>query len=281
VPASTSPKARDTALVLTGTAVLLAAWHVWSLRHPAVLVPSPAETLRAAADLAERGLLLGEVARSLGRTLLGSVLALLIGVAWGLTGGTSALADQLARPLRAVLLGVPPIIPVVMGMVWWGGGGAVPVFVATLVSVPVVAVTVAEAVRALDPELAEMAAAFRVPLAHRLRHLVLPALSAPLLASVALVTTTSLRTVIMAELLAAPDGVGAQIATARTNLATDEVFAWAAVAVAVALLAEHLLVGPLRRRAHHRQHDDRAAGGGPGPEPALPDVPVPERTPRT
>ncbi|MFD7551058.1 ABC transporter permease [Streptomyces sp. NPDC059816] len=255
--------------MLTGTVALVALWHLWAARHPAVLVPSPAETTQALQRLTASGLLPTEIARSLGRTLLGSALALLIGTLWGLIGGTSALADGLSRPLRAVLLGIPPIVPVVMGMVWWGGGGEVPVFVATLVSVPVVAVAVAEAVRSLDADLLEMATAFRVPLLHRLRHLVLPALTAPLLASVALVTTTSLRTTIMSELLAAPDGVGAQIATARTNLATDEVFAWATVAVAVALLTEHLLVGPLRRRAHRWQRD----GPANSPDPIL------ERTP--
>ncbi|MEU3600546.1 ABC transporter permease subunit [Streptomyces sp. NPDC006798] len=262
-----SRKARDTALVAAGTAVLLGLWQLWAARQPAVLVPSPAETADALGRLAADGVLYEEVVRSLGRALTGSVLALLIGVAWGLIGGGSSLAEGLGRPLRALLLGIPPIVPVVMGMVWWGSGGEVPVFVATLVSVPVVAVAIAEAVRALDPELREMATAFRVPLVHRLRHLVLPALTAPLLASVALVTTTSLRTVIMAELLAAPDGVGARIATARTNLATDEVFAWAAVAVAVALLAEHLLIGPLRRRARRWRGDP--AAGGPAGEPVL------------
>ncbi|MFE0423481.1 ABC transporter permease [Streptomyces sp. NPDC058953] len=259
-----SRKVRDTALVVAGSAVLIGLWQFSAARQPAVLVPSPVETARALGRLAADGVLHTEVVRSLGRALTGSVLALLIGVAWGLVGGGSSVADGLGRPLRAVLLGIPPIVPVVMGMVWWGGGGEVPVFVATLVSVPVVAVTIAEAVRALDPDLKEMATAFRVPLAHRLRHLVLPALTAPLLASVALVTTTSLRTVIMAELLAAPDGVGARIATARTNLATDEVFAWAAVAVAVALLAEHLLIGPLRRRARRWQRDTATSGSGGG-----------------
>ncbi|MFI7502173.1 ABC transporter permease [Streptomyces sp. NPDC049687] len=251
--ASTPRRTRDAALVLVGGAVLLGAWQWWAAAHPAVLVPSPYETGRALGRLVDEGLLLTEIGRTLGRTVLSSVFALLIGVAWGLVSGWSRLADGLGRPLRAVLLGVPPIIPVIMGMVWWGSGAGVPVFVATLVSVPIVAVGIAEAVRSLDSDLMEMATAFRIGMLQRLRHLVLPALSAPLLASVALVGTTSLRTTVMAELLAAHDGVGARIAEARTNLATDEVFAWAAVTVAVALLVEHLLVGPLRSRARRWQ----------------------------
>ncbi|WP_406863621.1 ABC transporter permease subunit [Streptomyces sp. HUAS MG47] len=247
--ASTPHRLRDTTLVLLGCAVLLGAWQLWAAGHPAVLVPSPSETGQALARLADDGRLATEIGRTLGRTALASGLALLVGVAWGLLSGWYGVADGLGRPLRALLLGVPPIIPVVMGMIWWGTGSGVPVFVATLVSVPIVVVGIAEAVRSLDADLLEMAAAFRVGAGHRLRHLVLPSLSAPLLASVALVTTTSLRTTVMAELLAAHDGVGARIAEARTTLATDEVFAWAAATVAVALLVEHLLVGPLRRRA--------------------------------
>ncbi|MFI9118354.1 ABC transporter permease [Streptomyces bikiniensis] len=272
--ASTPHRPRDAALVLLGCAALLGGWHLWAAGHPAVLVPSPAETWHALARLAGDGLLTAEIGRTLGRTALASALALLVGVAWGLLGGWYRVADGVGRPLRALLLGVPPIIPVVMGMIWWGTGSGVPVFVATLVSVPIVAVGVAEAVRSLDADLLEMAAAFRIGAAQRLRHLVLPSLSAPLLAAVALVTTTSLRTTVMAELLAAHDGVGARIAEARTVLATDEVFAWAAATVAVALLVEHLLVGPLRRRADGTRSDRTDA-----PTPTPPEHPaVPEKT---
>ena len=103
--------------------------------------------------------------------------------------------------------------------------------------------------RGVDRDLLEVGTVFGVPLRWRLRHLVLPATAPPVLAALTATLSNALRLVMMAELLAAPDGSGAGIATARTYLDTPTVFAWAVVAVAFALTVDVVLFGPVRRRA--------------------------------
>jgi NitT/TauT family transport system permease protein len=71
----------------------------------------------------------------------------------------------------------------------------------------------------------------------------------PVLAAVAVTLSNALRLAMMAELLAAPDGSGASVATARIYLDTPTVFAWAIVAVAFALVVDWFVLGPVRRRA--------------------------------
>ena len=77
----------------------------------------------------------------------------------------------------------------------------------------------------------------------------LPATAPPVLAALTATLSNALRLVMMEELLAAPDGSGAGIATPRTYLDTPTVFAWAVVAVAFALTVDVVLFGPVRRRA--------------------------------
>jgi ABC-type nitrate/sulfonate/bicarbonate transport system permease component len=94
-----------------------------------------------------------------------------------------------------------------------------------------------------------MRALFRVSMRWRLRHVVLPAVAPPVLASVAVTLSQALRSAMMAELLAAPDGAGAGVAAARSYLDSPTVLAWALIAVAFALVVDGLVLGAVRRRA--------------------------------
>lgn len=224
-----------------------------------MVAPSPSETGDALLRLARDGEMLGQLAVSLERAAIGVCVAAVVGTAWGLASGLWWPAAELTRPARAVMLGIPPIVLVVFGMVWLGTGERVVVFVVIVVTLPVMAVNAAEGVRSIDPDLLEMADGFGVPRRQVVRDVVLPAVAGPLVAGLALAAAAALRVTIMAELLAAGDGVGSRIATARVNLETDLVFAWALVAVAVTLGVDHLVIGPVRRRALRWQE---AGGAG-------------------
>lgn len=242
-------RSRSGLLTLAGTVLLLGGWAAWSATQPQIVIPSPTETLAAARDLATSGELARRLTTTISRSLAGVALGVAIGGAWGLGAGRSRAIEALTRPLLATLLAVPPVVVVVFGLVWLGTNGPVPTFVVAIVSIPLLAVSTAEGIRAIDPELLEMAHTFRAPRLHVLRHVVVPSVAGPVIAALSVATAQALRVAVMAELLAAGDGIGHGIARARTNLDTAEVFAWAAVLVATALLVEATLLRPLARRA--------------------------------
>lgn len=216
---------------------MVVAWTAVAADRPTVLVPGPIETLARLIELAE-GPLWTELWRTIWRSLWGSTAAVACGVALGLGTGSSPAAAALTRPLRAILTGIPPIITVVLVSLWVGLDGDGAPWVVALATVPLVWLATAEAVRAIDPDLIQMSAGLHVSWWWRLTRLTLPAISAPVVAAAAYVAGTSIRLTIMAELLSGSDGVGARIARARTTLDTPEVFAWALVAVGLALVLE-------------------------------------------
>ncbi|MEM9131293.1 MAG: ABC transporter permease subunit [Actinomycetota bacterium] len=241
---------RRAVLALIGAGAVVLVWTVVAARRPTVLVPSPAETAVRLAELAD-GPLWSELGRTMWRGARGSTLAVIGGVALGLGAGSWPSFDALSRPLRAVLVGIPPIITVVLVSLWVGLDGDAAPWVVALATMPFVWLATAEAVKAIDPDVVEMAAGLHVSPWWRLSRLTLPAVAAPVAAAAASVVATSVRLTIMAELLSGSDGVGARIARARTTLDTPEVFAWAVVAIALALLLETaaLRVGERPRRA--------------------------------
>ncbi|MEH1016990.1 ABC transporter permease subunit [Micromonospora sp. CPCC 206060] len=181
-----------------------------------------------------------------------------------LVGASDSLAALLA-PLRVTLLGVPPVGLVVIVSIWLGVSGTVAVLVVVILTAPAIAHATAAGVRAVEPAWLEMARAFGVPAWRRLRYIVAPAVVSPVIAAATVAAAAAFRGVVMAELLAAGDGVGSRIGLARANLDTAQVFAWCLIAIGVAVLLELLLLAPVRHRALRWTRTDTPAPHAPTP----------------
>ena len=247
--ASTTRSSRTRLVGLATVVGLVVAWQLLSLRLPDILFPSPLATLDAGVELVRSGELASQLGRSLLRMLAGFALGASAAFVCGLLAGTSAIVYDAFRPIQAVLLGVPPIVFVVLAMVWFGTGGLVPVVVVAVLVFPLVFLNTADGRRNVDRRLLEMAAVYAVPRRRTLRDIVLPALAVPVFTAISLATGVAVRVTIMAELLAAADGDGYRIALARVNVDTATVFAWTIVLVGLVILLDHAVVGPMRRSA--------------------------------
>lgn len=236
---------RNRAIGAAGVLLVFALWTVAASGQPEVILPSPAQTWVALRELVAEGAVVTELARTIGRAIGGVALALAIGIAWGVTAGSWSWFAALTRPLLFVLMAVPPVVLVVVGLVWFGPGSGATRLVVVLVALPLIVVATQEAVRNIDSDLLEMATVFKVPRSRRLSEIVVPAVASPVLAAASVTLGQALRVAVMAELLSATDGVGAEVALARTNLATADLLAWALVLVVLVLLAEELVLRPL------------------------------------
>lgn len=227
---------------------LIAAWAWAADGLPEVVLPSPWATLRVVGELAADGTLFTELGTTLLRVLLGAAIGVFTGVAAGAVSALSPVAAGALDPVRVLLTGVPPVVVVMMAMIWLGPGAAVVVLAVIAVMLPQALVATHDAVRRVDPGLTEMSRGFRVPWHWRARHVVLPSVAPPVVAAVAVTLSGGLRLGLMAEVLAAPDGIGAAVSTARGYLETARVFAWAGVAVLFAVAVDALVLRPVRRR---------------------------------
>lgn len=231
-----------------GVALLIAAWVLLAGRQPDFILPSPVETWVALLGLLADGTLYTELARTALRSVTGVLLALLIGGAWGILNGTSTWAAAISRPAVSVLMAVPPVVIVAVGLVWFGPGGTVTRLVIILVALPLIVIATQEAVRNVDRDLLEMASVFNLSRWSVLRHVIAPAVASPVLAATSVTLGQAIRVAVMAELLSATDGIGAEVALARTNLATADLMAWALVLIIAVIAIEGLVLRPLTAR---------------------------------
>ena len=232
---------------LASLLLLLAAWEALARQLGPLALPPPAEAAAALQRVAESGVLYEQLAVSARRAQIGLALAVALGTGLGLLAGLSAGAALAARPLVTVMLGTPPIAWLVLALLWFGAGDGTPVFTVFIACLPVVFGAALQGTRTLDGQLREMARACRLPW-----HMTLAEVYGPhVLAYVFPAWITALgqawKVVVMAELLASADGVGAALAVARSQLDSAATLAWIGALVAVLLALEYGLLEPVKR----------------------------------
>lgn len=241
---------------LLGLGVALVAWTWGSQVMGMLALPSPLLTLEALVRLLADGAALRALLETGGRVAAAFGLALVFGTTLGVLAGTWGAIRAAVGPLVRSLLAVPPIAWVVLALLWFGTGGTAVVFTVAIAILPVTFLAALRGTVTVDRDLDEMVDAFRLSAGQRLHHLVLPNLVSYMVPAAVTAFGLAWKVCVMAELLAARDGVGAGLAEARANLDTAEMFAWILMVVAAFLAVEAAVV----RLADLKGGADAAAG---------------------
>lgn len=221
--------------------LLLGLWQWGAQQYTPVILPTPGEVIGALRSLLGEVRLWSAIAATTFHVLTGFGLALVIGGLLGLLAGRQPWVQPALAPISVALLGTPPIAWLVLTMVWFGLGHANSIFTVAVTAGPLVFAGVADAVMGIDPDLMAVAQVYRLEGKARLQSLDWPYVVARLLPVLVTGLGLAWRVAIMAEVLATPNGIGAELNTARANLDTAEVMAWIGVAIALVLTSDTLL----------------------------------------
>jgi len=265
-------------------AVVLFLWQAAAWLFPPAILPGPLETLRALLCLAAQPDFYRHLATTAWRGAAGFTLAMLLGIGLGLWMGRRERIYRFFHPLLLLATNVPAIAWITLLLIWLGLGDGPPLVVVVTTTMPLVAVSVAQGVRELDPTLLEMARVFDLSRELALRHIVLPALAGRTFAVALLALGFTWRVLVMAEFLGSTAGLGYRLSWARQNLDTDQAFAYILVIVALSATIEYGLLRPLQRRWQWepgRHPAERTAphyhAGKIHTHPPLPELPAEER----
>lgn len=220
----------------------------WSLlavlkSDPSVL-PGPWIVAPLFATEAASGELFQHLGATLARVAVAFVIAMSVGVAFGLFMGRSARADRWLDPWLIAFLNLPALVTIVLCYLWIGLTEVAAVTAVALNKIPAVTVTIREGARALDPQLDDMSRVFQLDRWTRLRHVVLPQL-APYLASagrsgVALIW----KIVLVVEFLGRGEGIGFQIHLYFQLFDVAMVLTYALSFIVVMLMIESFVLRP-------------------------------------
>jgi NitT/TauT family transport system permease protein len=254
----TAPHRTSRRWALAGVLLLLLGWQLAAQYLGPLLMATPMQAIRALGTLAKSDTFWSNAVASLARIGVGVGTGCLAGFALGILAGHNARLRGLLEPLRWLLMAMPPVVVVVLAMLWFGLGSSMVIFITILMIAPGMYVNTVKGMLLVDRSLIEMAHVYRFGYWTRLRHLYLPALAAPLTAALLIATCGGVRLVVMAEVLGADSGAGYALANARSVFDSGELYAWVILILALVAALEFALLQPLQRHLTQWQEPSHA-----------------------
>ncbi len=240
---------------LTSYVALLGAWFLLAMIEERV--PSPpavAEFLWIELTGGSHGgVLKGEwvehILVTMERFGLGLLIALVSGVALGIIIGSSRYFYALLNDTLLVFLALPAVIWAFITVIWFGIGWRAPVWTVVLAGAPFVAVNVSHGVQAIGSDLRLMSDSFGVPLAKRIRHLILPAVTGYIFAGFRFAVIIGWNGVLLAEWFGAAEGVGWRTRYWYDANRYQGFVGWILLFIVIIVALDRLVLTPLQRRA--------------------------------
>jgi len=215
---------------LRSMAVVLIVWQLIHLRvgNP-ILLPSPLAVAESLYQLTRDGEILEHSFISLRRLAIGFGLAGLLGIPLGLFMGFSRLAQELIDPMIEVLRPISGIAWIPIALFIFGIGDELPIFIIFYGAFfPVVLNTIA-GVRTVDPLLVRAAQTMGVTHRVIVSQVIFPAALPNILVGTRLGAGAAWMSLVAAELIGAPSGLGFSVQWYRQLLMTSKVLAFIVV----------------------------------------------------
>lgn len=229
-------------------AVLLVVWEAVSRRYGAYVMPSPLAVARGLVDIVATGEVWTHAGASLSRIAIGFGGALLLAVLMGLMSFLWRPARIAVADVVTVLNSTSVFVWIVVSLIWFGLTNMAPIFTTFMITLPVVASNVMEGVASVDRRLLEMGQVYRLSGWETFRSIVIPSTIPHLVAGMKVGFGLALKVSVVAEIFGVTSGIGYVMNYSREILATQMVFVWALVMIAIMLVIDKLLFESLTRR---------------------------------
>ena len=227
--------------------LFIAVWDVGNQIYGDLILPSPLETFSTLWILFSDNGFMENLMITLRRAMIGFGISLVVGTALGLLAGFFVTASIVSRPIVTILMGMPPIAWIVLAMIWFGMGDATVEFTVVVASLPIVFVGALQGTKTLEDKFEEMADIFKVPRIMKFFDIYLPHIFSYVFPAWVAALGMAWKIVVMAELLATSDGLGASLAMARSQLDTASALAIVVAMVGLLMIAEYIFLEPIKR----------------------------------
>ncbi len=240
----------DGAVLALSSAGLVAGWMLlaWLVDDESVLA-SPVAVWHVIVEQVRSGALIFHTMTTFGRVCAAFFLSMTVGTIIGIGLGLMPRVNQWADPWLIFFLNLPALVVIVLCYLWIGLNEVAAIVAVSVNKTAMVAVTIREGVRSMDPRIADMAAVYRMKFHKRCRHIWLPQLAPFFSTSVRNGLAVIWKIVLVVEFLGRPDGVGFMIHLYFQLFDIAHVLAYSLVFVVIMLFIEHVLVQPWELRA--------------------------------
>jgi NitT/TauT family transport system permease protein len=246
--ASARSKRKHLALLVAGWAVIFTIWQVAAYYLPFGTLPNPLEVGAEMWEIVASGALVSDFMSSVIKTFVGFGVAVLVGVPIGYLMGRYDYWRSFFRDGITVAGTIPALTYAVLSLIIFGLSNLGPVLAVALVSVPYVAINIAEGVRGVDQSLVRMSQAFGRSQQQIRRDVFIPTLVPFIFAAIRMSFAVAWKVEALTEVFGGTNGVGFQIRNEYQQFNITGVIAWMALFIVFMLLIERLVLRKLENR---------------------------------
>lgn len=226
-PLLLSRKVADLAIYLRTMIIFLLVWQGASLwiGNP-ILLPTPIDVARSFVELAGSGELVSNMLASVWRLLLSFVIAAAVAIPLGFAMGLHRVLFEMIDPTVELLRPISGIAWIPLGLFILGIGDALPTAIMFYGAFFPLLINTITAVRAVDRSYVNAARTLGVGEATVLRQVIVPAALPGILVGARLAAGAGWMSMVAAELIGAPSGLGFAVEWYRELLMTPKVLAF-------------------------------------------------------
>ena len=202
-------------LPLLVAGVFITGWQLAVKFSNSDIFPTPVMVVTGIVELIQNGLLLKYIVASLFRVSSGFMLALLVGIPFGLMLGWFGRAFFAFNPMIQILRPISPIAWIPVAILWFGVSDAAPVFLIFLASLCPLTTAAIAAVQNIQLVYLRAARNFGVKGLALFKQIVFPAALPQIITGVRLALGVAWLVVVAAEMIAVNSGLGYLIIDAR------------------------------------------------------------------
>ncbi len=246
-----SPLSKQSSFIITLVSIVafILLWLIASHLLSHKLLPTPITVVQRLLEEARSQSLFYHTGITLGRVALSFIIAMVVGVSVGLAMGRITIINKLFDPWLIFFLNIPALVIIILAYIWAGLTEVAAITAVAVNKIPNVVVTVREGVKALDPQLQNMAEVFKFGRWKTLRHVVLPQLEPYIVAAARSGIALIWKIVLVVELLGRSNGVGFQLHLYFQLFDISAILAWALTFIVIMQAVEFFILQPLENHA--------------------------------
>lgn len=219
-------KLRNIGLGLVLPAFVLVIWQLLATggSFSPTQLPQPGDIVAAAIELTNRGTLLGHIAISTQRVLIGFAIGAVLGILLGSIVGLNKTVGRLLNPTVGALRAVPSLAWVPLLLIWMGIYEEPKITLIAIGAFFPVFTTVASGFKAVDRNLIEVGRSYGLKGAALVKQILLPAASPTIFSGIRLGLAQAWLFLVAAELIASSKGLGFLLLDSQNTARTDVLF---------------------------------------------------------
>lgn len=213
------------ALEIAVPVLLLVGYAVWATARGSFYFPPLGVIGERFVDLWMFDRVPEDLVPSLRRLSLGYALSVVLGVTIGLVLGAFPLLRQAVQPVAEFLRALPAVALIPFGMLVFGIGDTMKVFIIVLGAVWPILLNTIDGVRGVDAGMLEMARAYSIGPWGRMRDIVIPAALPRVVAGMRTSVSIAIILMVVSEMVASRNGVGYFVLESQRRFAISDMWA--------------------------------------------------------